>query len=72
MSVPAVGANWHLTLLNDLSKVKAHIETMRNALSNPVMAMSTMMQYPTVAADLVDKLTIVTNKVPYINLINAK
>lgn len=71
MSVPMSHQADHLGFLNILGKARGQIETMRNAFVNPVLAMSTFVNYPETLSSLVEFISPFTTKIPYSTLINV-
>ncbi len=61
----------HLGFLNILGTARGQIETMRNAFVNPVLAMSTFVNYPETLSNLVEFISPFTTKIPYSTLINT-
>lgn len=71
LSVPMSHQMEHLEFLNILGKARGQIETMRNAFVNPVLAMSTFINYPETLSSLVEFISPFTTKIPYSTLIST-
>jgi hypothetical protein len=69
LPVPSKYVEDHLAFLNLLGKCRGQIETMKNAFTNPVLAMATFINYPETLDELVGFISPFTNKIPYIRLI---
>jgi hypothetical protein len=65
LPVPSSFADNHLAFINILGKVHGSIETMRNTFTNPVMAMSVIMNYTQTVTDLLSYISPFTTKQPY-------
>lgn len=70
LPVPEEYETDHIAFLNILSRARGQIETMRNSFVNPVLTMSTFVNYPETLTELVSFISPFTTKIPYSTLIN--
>jgi hypothetical protein len=68
LPVPQSAAGGAVEFLNRLNRTLATIQLMRTTFTNPITAISAMMQYAQTISDLIEYLSPFTGKLPYANI----